>query len=138
MQSQTRGDVNVWWRLFVRWLITSIAVAVAILVVPGIDRTGGNAIAAILVTAAVLGLANASLRPLLNFLSLGCIIATLGLFTLVVNAIVLLAAGWISANIFHTGFEIHGFWPAFWGSIVISVVSFFLSVFLPDEDADEA
>lgn len=125
-----------WWRLFVRWLITSIAVAIAILVVPGIDRTGGNALAAIVVTAAILGLANAVLRPILNFLSCGCIVATLGLFTLVVNAVVLWVAGWISANVFYTGFEIHGFWPAFWGSIVISVVSFFLSIFLPDPEED--
>jgi putative membrane protein len=126
--------MRMWWRLLLRWLITSIAVAVAILVVPGIERTGGNAIAAIVVTAAVLGLANAVVRPVLRFLSCGCIVATLGLFTLVINAVVLMIAGWISGDVLHTGFQINGFWPAFWGSIVISIVSFFLSVFVPDPD----
>lgn len=125
-----------WWRLFVRWVITSIAVAIAILVVPGISHSGDNALVAILVTAAILGLLNAVIRPILAFLSCGCIVATLGLFMLVVNAFVLWLAAWISANWFHTGFYINGFWPAFWGSIVISVVSFFLSVFLPDPEND--
>ena len=43
------------------------------------------------------------------------------------------SAGWVSANVFFTGFEIHGFWPAFWGAIVISIVSFFLNQFVTDE-----
>lgn len=122
------------WRLLVRWLITSIAVAVAILVVPGIGHSGGSAFLAIVVTAAILGFMNAVVRPILNFLSCGCIIATLGLFVLVINALVLMAAGWVSEHVFFTGFYVSGFWPAFWGSIVISIVSFFLSVFLPDPD----
>jgi len=121
-----------WWRLFVRWLVTSIAVAAAVLVIPGITVSGSNAVIAIVVTAAVLGLLNAVLRPILSFLSCGCIIATLGLFMLVINAFVLWLAAWVSSNWFHTGFYINGWWPAFWGSIVISVVSFLLSVFLPD------
>ena len=75
--------------------------------------------------------------PILKFLSCGCIIATLGLFVLVINAAVLLLAGWLSQNVFHTGFNINGFWPAFWGAIVISVVSFFLSIFLSDPDTDD-
>jgi putative membrane protein len=128
---------DMWWRLLTRWLITAIAIAVAILVVPGIERSGGNAIAAIVVTAAVLGLANAVVRPILQFLSCGCIVASLGLFMLVINAAVLLMAGWISDNVFHTGFRIDGFWPAFWGAIVISIVSFLLSVFLPDPDTED-
>lgn len=122
-----------WWRLFVRWLITAIAVAVAMLVVPGIGHSGNSALLAIALTAALLGLANAIVRPILAFLSCGCIIATLGLFVLVINAFTLWLAAWISANVFHTGFYVTGFWPAFWGAIVVSVVSFLLSVFLPDD-----
>jgi putative membrane protein len=129
--------MTMWWRLFVRWIITSVAVAVAILVVPGIEHTGGSALWAIGVTAAVLGLANAIIRPILAFLSCGCIVATLGLFMLVINAVVLMLAGWVSANVFHTGFQVNGFWPAFWGSIVISVVSFLLSILLPDPQDDQ-
>jgi putative membrane protein len=126
-----------WWRLFVRWVITSIAVAAAILLVPGIEHTGGSAIIAIVVTAAVLGLCNAIVRPILSFLSCGCIVATLGLFILVINAVVLMLAGTISKDVFHTGFTVDGFWPAFWGSIVISVVSFLLSIFLPDTPVEQ-
>jgi putative membrane protein len=126
-----------WWRLFVRWVITSIAVAVAMLVVPGIGHSGSSALLAILITAAVLGLANAVIRPILSFLSCGCIVATLGLFMLVVNAATLWIAGWVSAYWFHTGFYIEGFWPAFWGAIVVSIVSFLLSVLLPDPDQDQ-
>ena len=125
------------WKLLVRWLITSIAVGIAMLVVPGIDHSGNSALGAIVVTAAVLGLANAVVRPVLKFLSCGCIIATLGLFVLVINAVVLLLAGWVSDTVFNTGFRVNGFWPALWGSIVISAVSFLLSVFVsgPDEQA---
>jgi len=121
------------WRLFVRWLITSIAVAAAMWL-PGIGHSGGSALVAIAVTAAVLGLINAVIRPILRFLSCGCIVATLGLFLLIINAFTLWLAAWVSANWFQTGFYIGGFWPAFWGAIVISVVSFLLSVFLPDPD----
>jgi putative membrane protein len=123
-----------WGRLFARWAITSIAVAAAMLVVPGIGHSGSSALVAIVITAAVLGLANAVLRPILTFLSCGCIVATLGLFVLVINAGVLWLAAWVSSNWFQTGFYISGFWPAFWGAIVVSIVSFGLSVFLPDED----
>ena len=82
-----------------------------------------TALGAIVVTAAVLGLANAVVRPVLKFLSCGCIIATLGLFVLVINAVVLLLAGWVSDTVFNTGFRVNGFWPALWGSIVISAGS---------------
>lgn len=123
-----------WWRLFVRWIITAIAVTVAMLLVPGIGHSGTSALIAILVTAAILGLVNALIRPILSFLSCGCIIATLGLFVLVINAFTLWLAAWVSSNVFHTGFYVEGFWPAFWGAIVVSVVSFFLSVFLPDPE----
>jgi putative membrane protein len=126
-----------WWRLFVRWLITSIAVAAAVILVPGIGHSGSSALVAIVVTAAVLGFVNAIIRPILSFLSCGCIVATLGLFVLVINAVTLWMAAWVSSNWFDTGFYITGFWPAFWGAIVISVVSFLLSVFLPDEQQEQ-
>jgi putative membrane protein len=126
-----------WWRLLVRWLITSIAVAAAVILVPGIGHSGSSALVAIVVTAAVLGFVNAIIRPILSFLSCGCIVATLGLFVLVINAVTLWMAAWVSSNWFHTGFYITGFWPAFWGAIVVSVVSFLLSVFLPDEPQEQ-
>jgi putative membrane protein len=123
-----------WMRILIRWLVTAIAVAAAILLVPGINVVGSNAMFTVVVVAAVLGFVNAIIRPILKFLSCGLIIATLGLFTLVINAGTLMIAGTWSNSLFHTGFTIDGFWPAFWGGIVISIVSFLLSVFVPDPD----
>lgn len=128
-----------WMRILIRWLITAIAVAAAILLVPGITvEPGANAWFTIIFVALVLGFVNAIIRPILSFLSCGCIIATFGLFMLVINALMLMLAGnWANA-LFNTGLTIDGFWPAFWGSIVISVVSFLLSAFIPDEDDTRA
>jgi len=125
-----------WMRLFIRWVITALAVAAAIWLVPGIHHDGGNAVMAVIVVAAVLGFVNAIIRPILQFLSCGLIILTLGLFTLVINAVTLMLAGSWANSLFNTGITIDGFWPAFWGAIVISIVSFLLSVFIPEpEDA---
>ena len=124
-----------WIRILIRWLITSIAVAAAILLVPGITvASTSNAWFTIVFVALVLGFVNAIIRPVLSFLSCGCIIATLGLFVLVINALMLMLAGSWANSLFNTGITIEGFWPALWGSIVISVVSFLLSVFIPDSD----
>jgi putative membrane protein len=125
------------WQLLVRWLVTSIAVGIAAFVVPGIGHDGGSALIAIAVTAAILGFLNAILRPILKFLSCGLIVATLGLFVFVINAYVFWLSAQMSENWFGTGFYVDGFWPAFWGSIVISVVSFFLSVFVREDDEEE-
>jgi putative membrane protein len=121
-------------RLLIRWIVTSIAVAASAALVPGIEVSGTNAWVAVIVMAAILGLVNAFLRPILKLLSCGLIVATLGLFTLVINAGTLYLSSWIAQNWFEIGFVVNGFWAAFWGALVISVVSFVLSVFLPDKD----
>ena len=117
-------------RLFVRFLITAAAVAVAAWLVPGISITG-NGYVAVGVMAVVLGLVNAFIRPVLKFLSCGLIVLTLGLFTLVVNGAAFWLAGYFASGV---GFRVTGLWPAIWGSIVVSIVSFLLSVFVPDRD----
>lgn len=122
-------------RLLVRWLITSIAVAAAVLVVPGIE-IGSNALVAVIVMAAVLGLVNAVVKPILQLLSCGLIIATLGLFLLVINAGTLLLASNIAQGL-GVDFLVDGFWPAFWGAIIISIVSFLLSIFIREPDTDD-
>lgn len=123
-------------RLILRWLITAAAVAVAARFVPGIELRDSNAWLAVLATAAILGLVNAFVRPVLKLLSCGLIVLTLGLFTFVINALMLWLASWIAVNYFGIGFFVDGFLPALLGSIVISVVSVVLSIFLPD-DRDE-
>jgi putative membrane protein len=60
---------------------------------------------------------------------------TLGLFLVVINALSLWLASWIAQNVFGVGFIVEGFWPAVWGSIVVSLVSFFLSTVLMKDAA---
>lgn len=120
-------------KLFIRLLITAIAVAAAIWIVPGINIVGSSAWLAVLVTALVLAFLDAWVKPLLEFLSCGAVLITFGLFLLVINAVVLLFAAQISSGVFGVGFTIDGFWPAFWGGIIISIVTWLLNVFVVDE-----
>lgn len=131
-----------YFRILIAWIITAIAVATAVIVLQWINPawvtlTGTNAWVAVLIMAAVLGLVNAVIRPILQFLSCGCIVATLGLFLLVINAFTLWLSGAISA-LLNTGFSINGFWPALIGGLIISIVSFVLNMFIVDEQAPGA
>jgi putative membrane protein len=119
-------------RILVRWLVTMAALILALWIVPGIT-VEGNAYAAVAVMAVVLALVNAFIRPILTLLSCGCIALTLGLFMLVINAATLWLSSWIVQNWLHLGFIVDGFWPAFWGGLIISVFSFFISLLLPDQ-----
>lgn len=120
-------------KLFVRWIIIAVALVVATMLIPGITISDTNGWIAVGVMAAVLGFVNAVIRPILAFFSCGCIVLTMGLFMLVINAATLSLASWIATTLFGVGFYVDGFWPALFGSIVISLVSFFLSLFLIDE-----
>ena len=120
-------------RLLVRWLASAAAVAAAAYVVPGIRLDGG--FTDLLLVALVLGLVNALVRPLLRWLSCGLIVLTLGLFLLVINAALLLYAAWLSRQL-GVGFYVDGFMPALVGSLIISVVSFFISLLLPSGGDD--
>ena len=121
-------------KLLIRWLITSIAVAVAVWLIPGIRIEGTTGWVAVAVMAVILGLVNAILRPILAFLSCGFIVLTLGLFMFVVNGLTFWAGSWVAINWFKVGFYVDGLWPAILGSIVVSIVSFLLSVFLADQE----
>ena len=114
--------------ILMRWIISAIAILVTTFLLPGIEIQGNGIIVAFAV-AFILGLVNAIIRPILMLLSCGCIVATLGLFMLVINAFTL----WLASQIglwLGFGFHIDGWWPAFLGSIVISIVSWLLSLFL--------
>lgn len=121
-------------KLFIRWIIIAISLVVAAWLIPGITISDTNGWIAVGVMAAVLGFVNAIIRPILAFFSCGCIVLTMGLFMLIINAATLSLASWISTNLFGVGFYVDGFWPALFGSIIVSIVSFFLSLFLIDED----
>jgi putative membrane protein len=120
-------------RLVLRVIITAIALAVTVWLLPGIHVDPRNGTLAVVVTAIIFGLVNAFVRPILTLLSCGLIVVTLGLFLFVINAAMLALASWIAVNWFGIGFYIDNFWWALLGSIVVSIVSFVLSMFLPDE-----
>jgi len=110
--------------LLLRWLILTSAILLAAYLFEGIKVSG---FFSAFWAAAILGILNALLRPILLLLTLPINILTFGLFTFVINAILLrMASGVIS------GFEVTGFWPAFFGSLVISLVSWGLNSFVND------
>lgn len=117
-------------RLLLKWLIIVAALFAAALVVPGI-RVLGNAWIAFGVTAAILGLVNVTVKPLLKLLTCPVIVFTLGLFLLVINALMLsLAAGF--ARVFGVGVYVDGFGSAFLGGVVVSCVTIVLEKLLPE------
>jgi putative membrane protein len=118
-------------KLILRWAIIAVAVWVAILIVPGIQANPSDW-ATIAGMALILGLLNALIRPVLKLLSCPLILLTLGLFTLVLNALVFWLAGWLGAT-FGLGITIANFWAAFLGALVVSIVSAVLNVFLQDD-----
>jgi putative membrane protein len=87
-----------------------------------------------LVVAAIMGLANAVAKPILTFFSLPFIVVTLGLFLLVVNALVLQLVVWMSGpDVLDLGLSSTGFfWATFWGSIVVSLAGWAISTIVPD------
>jgi putative membrane protein len=106
----------------IRLIANAIALFVVAYFIPGVAVTS---IVGAFVAAFVLGIVNAILRPILIILSLPIEILTLGLFTLVINA----ALFWFVGHL-GLGLIVTGFWPAFWGALVLSIVSFILSSLL--------
>jgi len=109
-----------------RWAITTIAVMVASSVVHGIRY---DTVAALIGASLLLGIFNAFIRPFLLILSAPLILLTLGFFILVLNGLMLLVVPSVVI-----GFHVDGFWSAFWGAIVISIVSWLLSAFFRGTD----
>lgn len=107
-----------------RWLISAIAVAAAVWLVPGIELIGGDsAWIGIVIFALILSLINISIKPILQILSLPISVLTLGIFYLIVNTLMLYLAAWLANGLFGIGFWISGFGSAFLASIVISLVT---------------
>jgi len=105
-----------------RWIISTVAVLIATMVLRG--RIEYGTWVDLLVATLVLGLLNSFLRPLLMFLSLPLLIFSLGLFTLVINAVLLLLVSFLLCR---DHFRVDGFWAAFWGAVIISIVSLVLN-----------
>jgi putative membrane protein len=108
-----------------RFLVTGVAVLLAAKIVSGIHI---DSVTAGLAAAIVLALLNALIRPLLYLFSVPFIVLTLGLFMVIINALLLELTAWLVK-----GFTIDGFWPAVWGALIISVVSTVLNLLISDE-----
>lgn len=112
--------------LVIRWVLNALALLFTAWLMPGIELQG---IGAALVSALVLGIVNAVIRPIVLFLTLPLNIVTLGLFTLVINAVMLLITGSAVG-----GLVISGFWAAFFGSIILTIASGALSTIVLDDE----
>jgi putative membrane protein len=110
----------------IRWLVTTVAVFSAEKVLPGISC---SSLGALLGASLLLGIINAFVRPILLLLSIPFIIISMGLFIFVVNALLLLFVSQIIPS-----FYVDGFWNAFFGAIIISLVSWILSSFFRSSD----
>ena len=109
----------------IRWMINTIALSAAVQIIPGIHFTDGPI--ELLAVALVFGVVNAVLRPILTVLSCPLVLLTLGLFTLVINGVMLMLTARLAA-LWNLGFRVDGFWPAFWGGLVVGLVSLMLAL----------
>ena len=117
----------------VRAALTGFALWIVTFVVSGIDFVGGDTtlqrVGIILVVAVVFGLVNAIIKPIVQLISIPLYILTLGLFHVVINALMLWITSWITENTTHWGLYIDDFWwTAIWAAIVLSIVSWALSL----------
>jgi putative membrane protein len=119
-------------KFLLRFLINAAALWVAIQIVPGVSYDG--TIRSLLLVALIFGVLNASVRPLLKLFTFPLLILTLGLFTFVINALMLMLTSWAS-NLLHLGFHVSGFGSAFLGALVVSFISLVLSMFVKDRDS---
>ncbi|HWP57974.1 MAG TPA: phage holin family protein [Candidatus Acidoferrales bacterium] len=112
-------------RLILRWLINAVTLLLIAHLFASIEVAGFGAA---LIAALILGLVNAVIRPVLLIATLPINILTLGLFTFVINALLF----WLVAS-FVEGFEVGGFWSAFFGALAFSIISALLSLLIPGD-----
>ncbi|GGP98145.1 putative membrane protein [Actinomadura coerulea] len=126
-------------RILLKVGATAVALWVATVLIDGItlgDQTTSRRILTLAAVAVIFGLVNAVLKPLIKTLGCAFYVLTLGLIGLVVNALLL----WLTSELaegLDLPFHVAGFWPAFWGAIVVGVVGWLLHLLLPDGDEDE-
>ena len=122
--------------ILIRVVLNAVAVWVATLLVDGVDVTAdttAGTVATFVVVGAVFGLVNAIIKPIAKLLSLPLLILSLGLFALILNALLF----WLTAEVAGAAgapFEVDGFGPAFFGALVVSLVSWVLSIVVKDPD----
>jgi putative membrane protein len=117
-------------KLLLRILIPAAALGIAHLLIAGIELTGGSELSkagTLILVALIFGVVNAVLKPVVK--TIGCLfyVLTLGLIGLVVNGLLLWLCSWIAGKL-NLPFHITGFWPAFWGAIIVGVVGWVLNL----------
>ena len=125
-------------RLILRLLVNAAALAVATFLLNGISLTAPTTqgrVVTLLVVALIFGVLNAVLRPVFKLVTLPLLLLTLGLFLLVINAVMLLLTSWVSTRV-DLGWSVDGFGTAVLGALIVSVVSFLLNAFVPDRRRD--
>ncbi|KLJ04201.1 phage holin family protein [Streptomyces albidoflavus] len=118
----------------VKTLANAAALLVAVWLLDDITLTGdstGNKAVTLIVVALIFGLVNFLVKPVVKVLTFPLFVLTLGLITLVVNALMLMLTSWLAGQ-FDLSFHVDGFWTAVLGGLIISVVSWALNVALPD------
>ena len=121
-------------RFLLRVLVSAAALGVATWAVPGIQllaASGWSKVGTLLVVALIFGLINATLKPLIKVVGCAFYVLTLGLVALVVNGLLLWLTSWIAGKL-TLPFHITGFWAAFWGAIIVGLVSWLLHLLMGD------
>ena len=124
-------------RILIRIVASALALAVATAVVPGIELTTasvGSKALTLVAVALIFGVVNGILKPIVKTVGCAFYVLTLGLIALVVNALLLWLTSYLAGDL-KLPFHITGFWPAFWGAIIVGVVGWLLSVLVRDRDA---
>lgn len=116
---------------FIKWIMNTIAIMLAVKFVPGIVYTGEWW--GILLVGIIFGLVNTVIRPLVTLFTFPLLILTLGIFTFIINAMMLSVTSWFSDKL-ELGFHVTGFRAAFWGALVISIVSLILGCIMPQDE----
>ena len=124
--------------LLLRLVGNAIALYAASTLIDGIQFGAGGEVGfgSLLAVTLIFGVVNAIIKPIVKVATCPAFLVTLGLFTFVINALMLLLTGWL-AGLFNVDFRVDGFGAAFWGAIVISFVSFLLSLFISAEKDDK-
>jgi len=122
-------------KLIIRWAVITLALFAAVYFVPGISVEDPNAWTVFAIMAAILGLVNAIIRPILKLLSCPLILLTLGLFTIVINGLSFFIAARIAEAV-GVSFYVQDFWAALLGGLIVSVISVFFNIFLKDDRED--
>ena len=121
-------------RFLLRVLVTAAALGVATWAVPGITlpaASGWSKAGTLLAVALIFGIINATLKPLIKVVGCAFYVLTLGLIALVVNGLLLWLTSWIAGKL-SLPFHVAGFWPAFWGAIIVGIVGWLLNLIFDD------